>query len=178
MVQRICESTFRKCDLSLPLESRNRHSLVWDDRNQEGYWDRIVAAPSSKKLKRSLSDVKGNHRRWLEEEWRDDYHFGAVDREELRKRWFGEGVVDWLRELLNINIKVEKRHDYEEEVSAIILQEDWTCGAFKAKLDAVVTAGIQMSTSFGFTIITTLGSNMDLSQSFLHFNNEVSKEVV
>lgn len=97
-----------------------------------------------------------------------------MSKEDLHKRWFGESVLDWLKELLHVDVKLEKRHSYEEEVSAVILQEDWTCGAFKAKIDAVATAGIKMSTSFGITIITTLGPNMDLSNSFMHFNNEAS----
>lgn len=29
----------------------------------------------------------GSHRRWLEEEWRDDLHFGALNTEDLHKRW-------------------------------------------------------------------------------------------
>ncbi|GKT56242.1 hypothetical protein ColTof3_03581 [Colletotrichum tofieldiae] len=149
-----------------------------DFSNQEGYWNKIVAAPSSKKSKRTLDDVGGNHRRWLEEEWRDDYHRGSVSREELHRRWFGDDALQWLKELLHIDVKVEKRHDYEEEVSAIILKEDWTCGPFRAKIDAVATAAIEMSTSFGITIITELGPNMDLSRSYIHFNNEGSIEAI
>ncbi|KAL2259976.1 hypothetical protein VTK26DRAFT_6171 [Humicola hyalothermophila] len=149
-----------------------------DYSNQEGYWDRIVAAPAGKKKKRSLAEFGGNHKRWLEEEWRDDYHRGALSKEELHKRWFGEDVLDWLRELLHVDIKLEKRHTFEEEVSAVIMQEDWTCGPFKAKIDAVATAGIKMSTSFGITIITTLGPGMDLSNSFMHFNNEGEIEAI
>ncbi|KAI9150010.1 Chitotriosidase-1 [Paramyrothecium foliicola] len=149
-----------------------------DFSNQEGYWDTVVAAPSSKKSKRSLSDFNGNHRRWLEEEWRDDFHFGALDHTELRKRWFGDDAIEWLKQLLHIDVRIEKKHDYEEEMSIIILQEEWECGNFKAKVDAVATAGIQLSTSFGITIITTLGPDMDLSKSFIHFNNEGNIEAV
>ena len=94
-----------------------------DYSNQEGYWDNVVAkAHDAKKVKRTLRDVGGNHRRWLEEEWRGDLHFGALSREELQKRRFGSDVVDWLRGLPNINIRKEKRHDYEEDVSVITLQ--------------------------------------------------------
>jgi chitinase len=47
-----------------------------DFSNKNDYWDNVVAAAASKrKAKRSISDVGGNHKRWLEEEWRDDYHF-------------------------------------------------------------------------------------------------------
>ncbi|KAI1776334.1 family 18 glycosyl hydrolase [Hypoxylon cercidicola] len=150
-----------------------------DFSNQEGYWDNVVAAAASKKhkVKRSLQEVNGNHRRWLEEEWRDDMHYGALSRDDLHKRWFGSDVLDWLGGLLNINIKKEKRHDYEEDISVIILQEDWTCERpntkFQAKLDAVATASLKMSSSFGFTLITTLRPPpLDLSKSFLHFDNE------
>ncbi|RMZ83679.1 hypothetical protein DV738_g1033, partial [Chaetothyriales sp. CBS 135597] len=148
-----------------------------DFSNQEGYWSNIVAASPSRKSKRTLADVGGSHRRWLEEEWRDEMHFGLVDRDDLHKRWFGEDAVAWLKGLLNVNIKVDKRHDYEEEISAIILQEEWQCGNFQAKIDAIATAAIKMSTSFGFTLITTL-PELDLKNSFLHFNNEGSVEAV
>ncbi|WDK21332.1 glycosyl hydrolase family 18 protein [Colletotrichum graminicola] len=148
-----------------------------DFSNQEGYWNKIVAAPSSKKSKRTLDEVGGNHRRWLEEECRDDYHRGSVSREELYRRWFGDDALQWLKELLHIDVTVEKRHDYEE-VSAIILKEDWTCGPFRAKIDAVATAAIEMSTSFGITIITELGANLNLSKSYVHFNNEGSIEAI
>ena len=119
----------------------------------------------------------GNHKRWLEEEWRDDLHFGGLNREDLHKRWFGQDIIAWLEGLLNGGISVNVRHDYEEEISAILLQEEWNCDInentkFFGKVDAVATASVKMSTSFGFTLITTLKFPLDLSQSFLHFDNE------
>ena len=61
-----------------------------DFSNKNDYWDNVVAAASTKrKSKRSLSNFDGNHKRWLEEEWRDDYYGGALSHEELHKRWFG-----------------------------------------------------------------------------------------
>lgn len=159
-----------------------------DFSNQEGYWDEVVAASASKrrKTKRSLEDVGGNHKRWLEEEWRDDMtdlRRGELSHEDLHKRWFGKDILDWLGGLLNVKIKKEKRHDYEEDVSVILLQEEWKCSRpnteFFAKLDAVATASIKMSSSFGFTLITTLGPPpLDLSKSFLHFNNEGVVEAI
>ncbi|KAK7910554.1 hypothetical protein PG985_013035 [Apiospora marii] len=149
-----------------------------DFSNQEGYWDRVVDAPARKAKKRSLASVGGNHKRWLEEEWRDDMHFGDLSRSELHKRWFGQDALDWLKGLLNIEIKKEKRHDYDEDVSVTILEEEWDCGNFKGKIDAIATAGISMSTSFGFTLITTLGPDMNLDNSFLHFNNEGKIEAI
>ncbi|KAK7955358.1 glycosyl hydrolases family 18-domain-containing protein [Apiospora saccharicola] len=149
-----------------------------DFSNQEGYWDRVVDAPARKAKKRSLASVGGNHKRWLEEEWREDMHFGGLSRRELHKRWFGKDALDWLKGLLNIEIKKEKRHDYDEDVSVTILEEEWDCGNFKGKIDAIATAGISMSTSFGFTLITTLGPDMNLDNSFLHFNNEGKIEAI
>ena len=64
-----------------------------DYSNDVRYWDGVVdkAADTKKRRKRSLDEVKGNHRRWLEEEWRgDDAHFGGLSKDGLHKRWFGE----------------------------------------------------------------------------------------
>jgi chitinase len=71
------------------------HTLMRIDySNQMGYWNTVVdkAANTKKRRKRSLHEVNGNHRRWLEEEWRDDAHFGALSKEDLHKRWFGRSV--------------------------------------------------------------------------------------
>ncbi|KAH8598588.1 hypothetical protein B0O99DRAFT_505946, partial [Bisporella sp. PMI_857] len=143
-----------------------------DYSNQVGYWDNIVAkaAGTKKKKKRSLEAMGGNHKRWLEEEFRDDMHFGGPSKEELHKRWFGEDIVSWLRGLLNGGIKPTFRHYYTDEISAIILQEDWECQLN----EAIATTSVRIATSFGLTIVTTLneGGFLDLSNSFLHFNNE------
>ena len=48
---------------------------------------------ASKKRKRSLEDVGGNHKRWLEEEWRHDHHFKGLSHKELHARWFGSDVI-------------------------------------------------------------------------------------
>jgi chitinase len=67
-----------------------------DFSNQDDYWDTVVsgAANSKKKVKRSLADTGGNHVRWLEEEFRDDYHFRRLSRRDLEERWFGSYVLD------------------------------------------------------------------------------------
>ena len=157
-----------------------------DYSNEPGYWDRIVAQPGEhkkKKKKRSLDDVGGNHKRWLEEEWRDDLHFGALSHQDLHKRWFGSSVIEWIKGILSEGIKMDKRYDYDEQIEAIILQEDWKCetehAKYQAKLDASVVAAIQMSTSFGFTLITKLTpGGLDLKNSFLHFDNEGKIEAI
>lgn len=87
----------------------------------------MVAKAAEKKIKRSLKDMGGNHKRWLENEFRDDLHFGGLSREDLHKRWFGEDIISWLRGLLNAGITPEFRHDYTDSITAIILQEDWEC---------------------------------------------------
>jgi chitinase len=90
-----------------------------DFANQEGYWDSVVesAAGTKTKIKRSLNDMGGNHKRWLEEEWRDDLHHGALSREDLRKRWFGTDVVDWLRRVVSnaLSGTVQHSHSIDEE---------------------------------------------------------------
>ncbi|TDZ15172.1 Endochitinase [Colletotrichum orbiculare MAFF 240422] len=152
-----------------------------DYSNQEGYWDHIVTRPVSKKRKRSLEEFGGNHKRWLEEEWRDDNHFGGLSKKDLHKRWFGDDVLEWLESLVEVEIvKTEKRHVYEEDLSAVLLRDEWDCGEFKGKIDAVATAGIKMATSFGFALITTLNSEtgLDLSKSYLHFANKGSVNAV
>lgn len=60
-----------------------------DYSNEPGYWDKVVNKAAGTKRKRSLEDLGGSHRRWLEEAWREDHHGGALSREELHKRWFG-----------------------------------------------------------------------------------------
>lgn len=63
-----------------------------DFSNEPKYWDRVVDEPArgKKTKRRSLEDVSGSHKRWLEEEWRDDAHFSDLAPEELHKRWFGQ----------------------------------------------------------------------------------------
>ncbi|KAI8315297.1 glycosyl hydrolase family 18 [Colletotrichum sp. SAR11_59] len=108
-------------DFSLVSREFGDTQLRIDYSNQEGCWNHIVSRPVSKKRKRYLEDFGGSHKRWLEEEWRDDAHFGGVTREELHKRWFGDDILEWLEGLTSTNIKMEKRHEFEEQVSAIIL---------------------------------------------------------
>lgn len=154
-----------------------------DYSNEVGYWDSVVDKAARKKQKRSLDDLGGNHRRWLEDEWRDDNHFGALSTEEMHKRWFGSDVISWLQGLLNIEIKPTFTHDYEDSVTAIIMDESWTCKAnaqttLSASLNAKAVASIKVSSSFGMTIITKLSASqpLDLTDSFvfLKTSGEVS----
>ena len=128
------------------------------------------------KRKRSLADVSGSHRRWLEEEWREDAHFSGLDKRDLQARWFGDDIIDWLKGLLNSNIKPEFTHDIDQSFTAILLRERWDCRVngvdLSAKLDASATANVRVATSFGLTLITTLRLPLDLSQSYLYFKNK------
>jgi chitinase len=152
-----------------------------DFSNKNDYWDNVVAAAASKrKAKRSISDVGGNHKRWLEEEWRDDYHFGGLSQEELHKRWFGSDLVAWLTNLVSPKIKKEFTHDIDEEILAKIIDDQVNCGSGNAKFHAHILVqamtNIKVSTSFGFSLITRLNfdspdSPLDLSQSYLTFSN-------
>lgn len=143
----------------------------------QGYWDNIVAKAAESKRKRSLEDFDGSHKRWLEEEWRDDLHNGALSHEELHKRWFGKDVIDWVKGLFNGDIKPEFTHDLDTTFTAILIKEQWgPCkvkGAdVQANLLAQAKTNVKVATSFGLTIITKLGTPLDLSQSYLYFKNK------
>ena len=84
-----------------------------DFSNEVGYWDSIVSKAAKHKRKRSLEHVGGKHKRWLEEAWRDDAHFGGLSHEELHKRWFGSNAIAWLKGLFNTNIKPEFTHNID-----------------------------------------------------------------
>ncbi len=101
-----------------------------DFSNEPGYWGAVVdKAAGTKKKKRSLDDVGGSHKRWLEEEWRDDYHFGGVEsREELHKRWFGSDVISWLRGLIDgVAGGIDTSHSYSEKFIVKLVDEKLTC---------------------------------------------------
>ena len=147
--------------------------------NGPGYWDTVVsAAASGRKTKRSLEDYSGKHRhrRWLEDTWRDDAHFsGAGEMTEgadLHKRWFGEHVLDWLRRMMSGEINREFTHDLQETYTAKIVEEQLTCPNYDGYILAQALTAVEVSTSFGFTLITTLDTPPDLSKSYLTFQNK------
>ena len=149
-----------------------------DFSNEQGYWDNIVAADIKRKRqlgildKRRLEHVDGNHVRWLEEEYRDDFHFGGLTQEELHKRWFGSGLVEWLRKMIKPEIKKQFTHDIDETVTAKIVEETWDCPGRDGHLLAQAQANIKVSTSFGFTLIATSLFPLDLRDSYLTFGNK------
>lgn len=151
-----------------------------DFSNQQNYWDEIVNAAASKKKrkhKRSLEDVGGNHVQWLEEEFRDDYHFGGLSKRELHERWFGSDILNWLTRMIKPEIKREFTHDIKETFTAKIVDEKWSCQKGDVGYDGHVLAqallDIDVATSFGFTlIVTSLVAPLDLGKSYLTFYNK------
>ncbi|KAL3708715.1 hypothetical protein TMatcc_006699 [Talaromyces marneffei ATCC 18224] len=150
-----------------------------DFSNEEGYWDAVVDRPGqTKKKKRDLEEVRKNQKRWLEEEWREAYHKGGLSRHELHRRWFGSDVIAWLANLVGVGqaeATVELNHHVDETLQIILMDEQYgPCpfGVTQANIRATLEANVQVDTSFGITIIVTLGSPLDLSNSYLYFKNK------
>lgn len=148
-----------------------------DYSNMEGYWDSVVDRAGETKKKRSLASMSGNHKRWLEEEWRDDLHNGGLSRAELHKRWFGSDIVEWLKNLVSVaGIDPKLSHSIDEEITAVIVDEKFNCPVgpvtLQATLRAEARAHIKVDTSFGLTIITTMTFPPDLSNSYLYLKNK------
>lgn len=149
-----------------------------DYSNEPNYWDTVVdrAADSKKrstKKKRSLEDVGGNHKTWLEEEWRDDMHFGELSREDIHKRWFGDDVIEWLKQLLS-GVTGDISHSYSEDFILQIVDQDLQCPNLDAKLEVSAETHVDLDVNYGFTLIAKLGgdSGIDLSDSYLYFRNK------
>lgn len=152
-----------------------------DFSNQDDYWDTVVAGSVAKKrkrgVKRSLADVGGSHVRWLEEEFRDDYHFGGLSKREVDKRWFGTDILAWLAQLVKPEIKREFTHKYDDTLTAKLIDESWSCSKgdvnYEGHLLAQALLKVKIESSFGFTLIVTkLSLPLDLSQSYLTFYNK------
>ncbi|KAK8093699.1 Glycosyl hydrolases family 18 protein, partial [Apiospora hydei] len=164
-----------------------------DFSNQDDYWDTVVAGSVSKKrdlsldnndrsnaglARRSLADVGGNHVRWLEEEFRDDYHLSKIDKRALHERWFGKSVLEWLAQLIKPEIKREFMHRYDDTVTAKLVDDSWDCTRGDVRYDGHVLAqallNVRVESSFGFTLIVNDLSKTPLSmdQSYLTFYNK------
>ncbi|KAI9370921.1 hypothetical protein BJX61DRAFT_548662 [Aspergillus egyptiacus] len=157
-----------------------------DFSNQPGYWDSVVDRPGAtdaerhaRRVKRGESTYRQNRKRWMEEEWRDAYHQGGMEREEIHKRWFGEDVLNWLAELISVGeaeVTKELNHHVNEKVELLLIDQQFgPCpvgpAQAQANIRSSITAEIDVETSFGLTIITTLQEGMDLSRSYLYFRN-------
>ncbi|KAL2869898.1 glycosyl hydrolases family 18-domain-containing protein [Aspergillus lucknowensis] len=159
-----------------------------DFSNQPGYWDAVVDRPAdddeerrAHRVKRDEGGYHKNRKRWLEEEWRDAYHFGGMDRESLHKRWFGESVLNWLANLISTGqaeVTEELNHRVSEKVELLLIDQQFgPCDVggvqAQANIKSSITAELEVETSFGLTIITTLSlhDGLDLSKSYLYFKN-------
>jgi chitinase len=154
-----------------------------DFSNEAGYWDQVVeAAAGTKKVKRSLDDYGRNHKRWLDDEWRDDVHHNGLSKDDLHKRWFGSDVLAWLKKLVSTGVNPSHTHNLEQTFTAILVREEFTCPIgdveVRANLLAQAQARVQVSTTFGLTIITTLSLPLDLSKSFMYFSNKGKVEAI
>lgn len=152
-----------------------------DFSNEPGYWDAVVNRPGEKKTKRDMSTFGQNQKRWLEEEWRENYHLGGLPRHEIHKRWFAWDVLSWLANLVDVSVSVktteELTHSDDETVEVILIDQQFgPCPVGPAQAQAnvrsTVNAHIQVDTTFGLTLITTLGDDLDLSHSYLFFKNK------
>jgi chitinase len=153
-----------------------------DSSNEIGYWDKVVdKAADKRKVKRDLSQHNGNHRRWLEDAWREDVSVYGHAHEELHKRWFGSDVISWLKGLLNgdsdgLDVPIIS-NTYVDDFTVLILDEvfpDCPIGpkgtTVSGKLKVQATTHVEIETNFGFTLITSLAT-FDLSNSYLYFRN-------
>ncbi|KAH7038382.1 glycosyl hydrolases family 18-domain-containing protein [Microdochium trichocladiopsis] len=152
-----------------------------DFSNQDDYWKNIVAGSVSRKrdglTRRTLEDVGGNPVRWLEEEFRDDFHLNPIDKRDLHERWFGKSILEWLAALVKPEIKREFHHKYDDTVTAKLIDETWECKrgdvGYDGHLLAQALLNVKVESSFGFTlIVTSLDLPLDLSQSYLTFYNK------
>lgn len=148
-----------------------------DFSNEEGYWDKWVNKPAGAKRKRSFDDLGRNHKRFLEEAWKEDYH-GGLDRAELHKRWFGSDLVDWLKGLVNgVTGAPLISHSIDEDLTVVLLKEQYgPCNIkgvqVEAGLNVKCNVHAQVNTNFGLTLFSTLAFPPDLSQSYFYFRND------
>ncbi|KXJ87068.1 oviduct-specific glyco protein, partial [Microdochium bolleyi] len=155
-----------------------------DYSNQDEYWKNIVAGSVSRKrdlgnghAKRTLEDVGGNPVRWLEEEFRDDFHLSPIDKRDLHERWFGKSILEWLAALVKPEIKREFTHKYDDSVTAKLFDESWDCMRDGIKYDGHLLGqavlDIEVESSFGFTLIVEkLSLPLNLEKSYLTFYNK------
>ncbi|KAJ1325255.1 chitinase [Microdochium nivale] len=161
-----------------------------DFSNQDDYWNTIVAGSVNKKRdlgldgegaamrRRTLDDVGGNHVRWLEEEFRDDFHLNKIDKRDLHERWFGKSVIEWLVQLVKPEITREFKHIYDDTVTAKLVDDRWDCTKDNVRYDGHILAqallNVKVESSFGFTLIVSdlSRSPLNLDQSYLTFYNK------
>ncbi|KAL2752063.1 glycoside hydrolase family 18 protein [Sodiomyces alcalophilus JCM 7366] len=178
-VETVYDLTFDYDFRRVPRDEDDEVQIRIDYSNEHTYWDTIVdkAADTKKRtlkrsLKRSLQDVGGSHKRWLEEEWREDVHGGALTKGEIHKRWFGETALDWLRAIFTgVSNPLDLQHTYHEEFTLSIIDQKLTCPSMDAKLEVFAEMELDMNVNYGFTLIGKLGGEygIDISDSYLYY---------
>ncbi|ENH99491.1 glycoside hydrolase family 18 protein [Bipolaris maydis ATCC 48331] len=183
----VYELTFDYDFHRVPRDMGNTQMRI-DYSNQDDYWKNIVAGSATRKrdvhgrkrlAKRTLEDVGGNPVRWLEEEFRDDFHFDKIAPRDLQERWFGKSILDWLAALVVPEIKREFTHKYDDSVTAKLFDESWNCPGtvdgvnYDGHLLGQAVLDIEVESSFGFTLIVeSLTLPLNLEQSYLTFYNK------
>ena len=151
-----------------------------DYSNEPGYWDKVVDKAASKR-KRDLNGFDGNHKRWLEQAWQEDFHGGHLSADEIHKRWFGSDVISWLQGLLNGVVDAPIiSNSYQDDFTLLLIDESVQGCAIGPKgttvsgrLNVQATTHVELDTNFGFTLITTLGSGtISFDNSYLYFRNK------
>ncbi|RMZ85658.1 hypothetical protein DV737_g650, partial [Chaetothyriales sp. CBS 132003] len=153
-----------------------------DVSNEPGYRDKVVdKAASKRKVKRDISEYGSNHKRWLEDAWREDKNYYGYSHNELHRRWFGSDIIAWLQGLLNgdsdsLDVPIIANR-YTDDFTVVLLNENFpNCPIgpggteVSGKLNVQATTHVDIETSFGFTLITDLQS-LDFSNSYLYFRN-------
>ncbi|EUC34079.1 glycoside hydrolase family 18 protein [Bipolaris zeicola 26-R-13] len=183
----VYELTFDYDFHRVPRDMGNTQMRI-DYSNQDDYWKNIVAGSATRKrdvhgrkrlAKRTLEDVGGNPVRWLEEEFRDDFHFDKIAPRDLQERWFGKSILDWLAALVVPEIKRDFTHKYDDSVTAKLFDESWNCPGtvdgvnYDGHLLGQAVLDIEVESSFGFTLIVeSLTLPLNLEQSYLTFYNK------
>ncbi|PQE17112.1 glycosyl hydrolase family 18 protein [Rutstroemia sp. NJR-2017a BBW] len=150
-----------------------------DYSNEEGYWDTVVDSPGMRRRKRSFEEHGGNHREFLEDSWHTDltsHLSGLLTRDELHARWFGSDAIAWLKQLFTVEVSTPPiTHSVSETLNVILLDETYQCTIkgvdISANLLVEAQTSVSIDTSFGLTMIGTLGTPVDLSGSYLWFKN-------
>ncbi|KAK6593441.1 glycosyl hydrolase family 18 [Botrytis cinerea] len=139
-----------------------------------------------RRRKRSFEEQRGNHREFLEESWHadlSDHRSGLLTRDELHARWFGSDAIAWLKQLFTVEVSTSPiTHSVSETLNVILLDETYQCTIsdvdVSAKLLVEAQTSVDIDTSFGLTMIATLGIKVDLSGSYLWFKNSGTVEAL
>ena len=163
----------------VPRQAGEESHLRIDFSNHVGYWDAIVNATAGSNTKKSKRAFDGrNHKRWLEDQWRDDVHINGISIHELHRRWFGSGILDWLKKLVQTFASPSLTHNIDHKFTAKIVDQKSGCNIrgvnVESKILAEASVGIHVETTFGISIITKLTFPLDLSQSYVYFANKGS----